>query len=113
MYMDDSQYKAYLKSQEWALKVQQRLGIDDSQCQCCGCRGTSLNPLEIHHLHYRTIGEEDVYSDIVTLCRACHKGVHKMLNRIISDDGTRGWSSLPQVHVWAVSTGVDISIGKG
>lgn len=41
------------------------------RCEDCGCSAE----LELHHLHYRTVGFE-IPTDLMALCRACHKGRH-------------------------------------
>ena len=41
--------------------------IDKYECQCCGCRGTVANPLEVHHLSYGHLYHEEtrIYEDLV------------------------------------------------
>ena len=46
---------------------------DGSLCQRCG--GTN-RPLEAHHLVPASAGGKDVPSNIRTLCRPCHDGLH-------------------------------------
>jgi 5-methylcytosine-specific restriction endonuclease McrA len=38
------------------------------RCQCCGANTVVL---EVHHLHYRTLGNE-AFSDVVVCCKPCH-----------------------------------------
>ena len=93
-FWDESQdrYREYLKSDEWKRKRNRRIEIDGNRCQCCGCRGTMRNPLDVHHLTYHSIYHEDVDKDLVTLCRSCHQGMHSVMNRITnSETGQRGW----------------------
>ena len=96
-------YQHYLESDEWKKIRNQRLAIDGFCCQGCGSRGTTRNPLQIHHFSYRQpLGKENVFRDLVTLCRACHSQIHAVMNRITSENGERGWKdSLPisMVHV--------------
>ena len=110
-YQDNERYLEYLKSEDWKQLVKQRLEIDKYRCQMCGCSGTQNNPLECHHLSYTHIYQEQnrVYEDLITLCRHCHKDVHKMMERITAPNGRRGWLEsprVPQVHVFSVD-GVD------
>lgn len=105
--MEPEKYREYLQSEQWKRIAEQRMRIDGYVCQCCGCRGTQANPLEVHHLSYRHIGDEAgrVYEDLVTLCRACHKGLHNTMNRVTDRNGRRGWKdsgNVPQVHVFTV-----------
>ena len=43
----------YLKSDKWKAIAHERMKIDKYTCQMCGCRGTTTNPLEVHHLSYK------------------------------------------------------------
>ncbi len=106
--MDNTKYRQYLKSDEWHRIAEQRLKIDEYRCAMCGSRGTAGNPLEVHHLSYRYLYHEGnrVYEDLITLCHTCHKAVHKMMCRVTSPDGRRGWKSrydIPAVSVYTVS----------
>ena len=95
-------YAKYLCSAEWTDKAKQRMRIDGYQCQFCGCRGTTLNPLECHHLTYKNIYHENPYADLVTVCRSCHKGTHRLMQRITDEHGKRGFSNtyVPDVHCY-------------
>lgn len=105
---DNHRYQEYLKSDKWKAIAQERLKIDRFMCQGCGCCGTPTNPLEIHHLSYAHLYNEEnrIYEDLVTLCRACHKQTHKIMERTTSASGRKGWKDnprIPQVHVFTVS----------
>lgn len=95
--MASEKYKRYLKSQEWRELAERRLRIDKYKCCACGAAGTRANPLECHHTNYRRIGKEDVFSDVFTLCRSCHKLIHRAMDRVVGydehGDPLRGWSS--------------------
>ena len=95
-------YRDYLASDEWEQRKRKRLAIDHHRCQMCGCAGTQMNPLNVHHLTYHNIRHEDVEKDLVTLCRSCHLGVHSMMNRCTNAaTGQRGWKD--QLSVSMVS----------
>lgn len=103
---DNTRYIEYLKSDKWKSKAQARLQIDNYTCQCCGCSGTQNNPLEIHHVTYKHIYDENVYTDLVTLCHVDHATIHRMMSRITNADGRRGWkdsTAIPQVHAYNIS----------
>lgn len=103
-YESQDKYSKYLNSPEWQEKKRQRMQIDHFACQMCGCKGSKLNPLNVHHLSYHNIYEENVEKDLVTLCRSCHMGVHNMMNRVTNcDTGQRGWKD--QLSVSMVSYG--------
>lgn len=99
-------YLDYLTSEKWKTKVKARLSIDGYTCQQCGSRGTPTNRLEIHHFHYRTVGNENVFTDLVTLCSNCHKNIHSTLSRITDENGGRMWDKnqqIPKVHIYTIS----------
>lgn len=60
-------YKAYLRSREWGIKsaaARERAGY---ACERCG----SNSELEVHHKHYRMLGNEKP-EDLEVLCPKCH-----------------------------------------
>lgn len=67
-------YGAYLQSLVWRNKREARQVIDGHRCADCG----SGWPVEIHHLHYRTIGDEDVKRDLRCLCKPCHEKADRL-----------------------------------
>lgn len=104
--MDNEKYRIYLKSQEWREKAYRRMQIDNFQCCGCGCRGTRQNPLECHHVSYRNIGNEDIYTDLLTVCHCCHKLLHKIMERQTDATGRHGWRDspgVPKIHVYNLS----------
>jgi hypothetical protein len=62
-------YQEYIGSNAWSIKRTQRLEIDGYKCVVC--KGD--NGLQVHHLHYETLGNEDALHDLVTVCGKCHK----------------------------------------
>lgn len=83
-------YTEYLLSEDWKAKARQRAMIDGYKCCMCGSCGTSSNPLECHHISYRNIFREDTWKDLLTLCRNCHRSVHRMMNRLTAPN-RHGW----------------------
>jgi 5-methylcytosine-specific restriction endonuclease McrA len=51
---------------------QQVLRRDGWRCQSCG----TMSNLEIHHKEFRSHSGHDSEQNLITLCRACHAGVH-------------------------------------
>jgi hypothetical protein len=49
------------------------LAIDNFTCQRCG----SKQDVQVHHLTYENFGDEDVYNDLITLCKRCHEDVER------------------------------------
>ena len=52
---------------------QQILRRDRWRCQSCG----TLSNLEVHHREFRGHSGADSEENLITLCVACHAGVHR------------------------------------
>ena len=52
---------------------QQILGRDGWRCQSCG----TMSNLEVHHREFRSHSGSDSEENLITLCTACHAGVHR------------------------------------
>ncbi|SMB96314.1 Resolvase, N terminal domain [Thermanaeromonas toyohensis ToBE] len=65
------EYEEYLKSEKWQEFRKAVIEHYGYQCVLCG----EKKGLEVHHLHYETLGCECV-DDVVVLCRDCHVRVH-------------------------------------
>lgn len=105
---DNTRYREYLQSDKWRAIAKARMDIDKYTCQCCGSRGTAQNPLEVHHISYTHLYNEQtrIYEDLVTLCHSCHKGLHSVMERVTNKDGRRGWKQnprIPQVHTFNIN----------
>ena len=72
-------YAQYIISPEWRMKAELRKAIDKHTCQICGPT-TKSTVLDVHHLHYRTLTNEDIDKDLVTLCRNCHGLLHSSMD---------------------------------
>lgn len=66
-----ARYRIYLTSDRWRQKRSVRLRMDGFRCVRCD----SARRLEVHHLNYDRLGDEDVDRDLITLCRRCHAAV--------------------------------------
>ena len=51
---------------------QQILRCDRWRCQSCG----AMSNLEVHHREFRSHSRADSEENSITLCAACHAGVH-------------------------------------
>lgn len=105
--MTNKEYEEYLRSPKWKAIAKRRFEIDNYTCQMCKGKGTPNNPLEIHHLSYKHLGNEQdrIYEDLVCLCHTCHKLLHNAMNRKTAPN-RRGWSNnqtIPGVHVYTFS----------
>ncbi len=78
--MQTEQYKKYMNSNEWAAKKQERIAIDKG-CVMCGRPLEKIKSVQVHHITYKNLGNENVLEDICTLCGSCHKKIHNFYNR--------------------------------
>ena len=69
----NEEYDKYIKTKKWQKKRSKRFKIDNFTCQRCG----SKKNLDVHHLTYDNFRNEDVYRDLITLCRSCHSKIEQ------------------------------------
>lgn len=75
-------YKNYIRSSEWKSKEQERKQIDNFKCVCCGRDESHTRyGLQVHHITYQRLGNENIWNDLVTVCGSCHKKIHNYYNR--------------------------------
>jgi 5-methylcytosine-specific restriction endonuclease McrA len=72
--LGDLTYEQYINHWIWKDKVQfmlanQRLVYGSNFCENCG---ESTGFLQVHHRHYKTLGNEG-YQDLIICCKPCHK----------------------------------------
>lgn len=65
-------YQDYLKSKQWAQRRKMALEHYGHKCETCG----SMNRLQVHHRHYKTIFNE-MPVDLQVLCCGCHENAHE------------------------------------
>ena len=78
--MQTQEYKVYMKSEKWKVKKQERIAIDKGCCM----RGRPLDKIksvQVHHIAYKNLGNENILTDLCTLCGSCHKKIHNYYNR--------------------------------
>lgn len=63
----------YLKSDHWKALRAEKL---NQHPNCDGCDRTAL---DVHHLNYRNLYDVTVL-DLMSLCRACHAEVHRLMD---------------------------------
>lgn len=61
-------YHKRISSAQWKSLKRKVIGQRGNQCERCGRENASL---ELHHLHYRSMGSEQP-EDVILLCRECH-----------------------------------------
>lgn len=74
-------YKLYLKTAQWRARSAACLARARNRCQECGRPGSPRNPLQAHHLHYRSLGNESP-ADLQCLCKQCHRRADTQRRRI-------------------------------
>lgn len=77
-------YRKYLLSPQWRGLRQRTLERDGHTCQRCGENGRPGNELDVHHLDYTRLYNEDL-NDLVTLCRNCHGDTHAAIDGTINN----------------------------
>lgn len=70
--MQSQRYTDNLASPGWKARRDHMLDIANNRCEWCS--GTNVE-LQVHHLHYRTLGKEDP-TDLIVLCDDCHLLIH-------------------------------------
>lgn len=79
--MTKDEYKEYLKTPHWKETRDKRLSLDGKRCYVCGYK----HNLNVHHISYKNVGNEDVRKDLVTLCDMCHLMVHNIIDKVHVD----------------------------
>jgi len=69
--MNKYEYIEYLKSDEWKEKRRYLMEVSDWTCSKCGAKATQL-----HHVSYENIGNEELDTDVIPLCKDCHDEIH-------------------------------------
>lgn len=69
--------EVYLKSPHWENTREKTLKRDEYRCRFCGCSSTKSNCLEVHHRDYDNLWRE-TDSTLITLCKRCHNGMHRI-----------------------------------
>ena len=80
--LQSEEYKRYIRSPEWEQKKQERMKIDHYSCVMCGRSREHCRTLQVHHITYKNLGHENVYTDLCTVCGSCHKKLHNYYDRI-------------------------------
>jgi 5-methylcytosine-specific restriction endonuclease McrA len=62
------EYLRAIRSDHWTELKREMRDLFDDRCQTCRSSG----PLELHHLHYDTLGMESS-DDVMILCHQCHE----------------------------------------
>lgn len=62
--------RIYLRCDGWREFADRVRALHRWRCSSC----KRMHRLDVHHLHYDTLGHEDAdYGDVAPLCRSCHR----------------------------------------
>jgi hypothetical protein len=73
---ENLQYLTYIRSNAWRLNPARLKALSDADGHCRLCHAN--DDLEVHHSTYERLGCE-LESDLIALCRACHREVTSFL----------------------------------
>ena len=76
-----TEYDRYMRSDAWSKKRAERLELDNNSCVMCGRTLEQIKSIQVHHITYKNLGNENVLEDICTLCGSCHKKIHNFYKR--------------------------------
>jgi hypothetical protein len=101
-------YLARIASADWErLRI---LRIAEAHGKCERCRRYRPNSLQLHHLHYRTLGKEQ-RGDLELLCCECHEDADSERRATVRHETEqRHWA---RVLAWAESDGMQRVRGEG
>lgn len=76
------EYQSYIRSKYWRENIRNVvLDRDEHRCRCCS-RTEEEAPLSVHHSKYDGVLYKELEGDnlkyLVTLCKYCHSGIHKV-----------------------------------
>src|SRR5438128_393050 len=95
------EYRARIASSGWERMRIERIAASYGKCE--GCRRYLPNELQLHHLHYRTLGNEQP-EDLDLLCRKCHERADASRRVDVFRQQMRRHQA--RVMAWAASDGV-------
>lgn len=72
------EYQAYLRSEAWQVVRRRFFASKLWKGRCYACEQNV--PVDLHHRSYARLGYEKL-SDLVPLCRRCHKATHELLKQ--------------------------------
>lgn len=73
-------YHKYIKTEDWQEIRTLVLDRDNHKCRCCS-RTEEESSLTVHHSTYKNLfNEADHLEDLITLCRYCHSGIHRVVS---------------------------------
>lgn len=89
--MEYADRQRYMASPEWAATRQACFAYRRWACSVCDWDWRENSWLECHHLHYKTLGHEDITRDLRPLCHGHHKKGRYTLQQILRDRAAYRW----------------------
>lgn len=103
------EYADYLKTPEWQERRRRRIVLDKFRCAICG----QTKGLQVHHINYDRVMDEDIYADLITLCHVCHErieSVKELEQRRFTNDEWLLNCFLHDVEPWDILFGGDFNL---
>lgn len=91
----DVDYDEYINSMAWKIKRNRMIVEASWTCQKCGATNTAL---EVHHLTYDNLGNEEP-EDLMVLCKKCHAELTEKADRKKRGGRAGYWATL---NKWAL-----------
>ena len=77
-----SKENIFYSSKEWNIIKKKIIKRDSKNCQLCGKEG-----IEVHHIIPRRLCDDDSLSNLVLLCRSCHRSIEILTSNFIERYG--------------------------
>lgn len=92
-------YYEYLKTTRWKRKRTEVFKYHGRKCKYC----TETKGLQVHHLHYKSLGNEDVKRDLIPLCSGCHMSEHEINTDIVDCDTLKNYNETNKYSLGSIS----------
>jgi len=74
-------YNIYIHSEKWFAIREQAFELHGRKCRKC----SSPFNLHVHHKTYTRFEHENIETDLIPLCKRCHKKLHKFCRKVRMD----------------------------
>lgn len=96
-----AEYRRYLESVAWEKRRERSLMLAGHRCQDCG----ATENLEVHHLNYDWLGEEQD-EDLRVLCHRCHQRADRQRRAMVAtarnERRFQGWAAKVYGEGWGM-----------
>lgn len=98
-------YSEYINSEHWKIMRENRLEIDNYECQICGAKSN----LRVHHLFYNDLDNID---SLLTVCDRCHSDIHRFRDVVIESSRNGKLKQCMDAYDFAMAEIVDSFVFK-